>query len=673
MKLLADNILYLSIRDLKDSGISEHTAEKWAFKIKDPADKRCDLFPYEQIAEKYQTLIIAKFGNPYDYQASCVIKQYLNNDLKAFDYFHTYKLDTGEGLPDNYITDYIQAANWLNLLVKFESETSGFKTKYKMTRAEFWQHVTRIIAAEVNALPASDRNLKPKIKRYQVEGYASIISGRFGNTTSKKITSQGEKWLIANFGSPVKKLSIETIYLQYNELAMAKGWKVLKDKETLRIFLNKPNIKKQWFGGRYGELKFKEKYGYQLKTQLPTFRDALWYSDGTKLNFFYQDANGMKAKMQVYEVMDVYSETLLGYHISASENYEAQYNAYRNAMMLAQAKPYEIKYDNQGGHKKLKNGDFLKDIARISVNTQAYNGNSKTIENAFYRFQSQIMSEYWFFTGQNITTKKIESKANLEFGMANADKLPTLDEAKAIYETCRNKWNNSINNSIGLPRKAAYFSSQNPHHSPVDYLQMVDLFWITKEKPVTYYTYGIDTDINTVNYEFEVLNERGMPDIEFRDLYIGQKFIVKYDPLDFSHIRLYIDKGMGAQFVAIAQPRISNPRAHVDHVPGSAKMINDLLNIREQERIDAFVKSCVLQYEIGTLPEQKGLRSVFPKAVSVQKIKDALALAGLEGIVKTKKDEKALNNQPKVKKIEKTYAGAMKGLSNATPDVLDLW
>ena len=34
----------------------------------------------------------------------------------------------------------------------------------------------------------------------------------------------------------------------------------------------------------------------------------------------------------VYEVIDAYSEVLLGYYISDTENFEAQYNAYRMAI-----------------------------------------------------------------------------------------------------------------------------------------------------------------------------------------------------------------------------------------------------------------------------------------------------------------------------------------------------
>lgn len=666
MKIIG-NILYLDRGDISATGISVRTTERWSFKIKDPADRRCDLFPFEQLAQKYKDKIRDHFGDPYEYYSKTLIKQFLKTDKKAFDFYSTYELTNGVGLPEQHITKYTLAAEWLNLLVEMDNQTKGFKAKYTISREQFWNAVTSIIAAENIDLPASERRLKPKVKEYQEAGYECLIKG-FGNTKSKKITDQGERWLIAKFGSPIEKLSISLLYIQYNEYASKKGWKTLKTEETLRVFLNRPEIKKQWYGMRYGELKAKEKYGYTLKTEMPTFRDALWYSDGTKLNFYYMAANGMVAKMQVYEVIDTYSECLLGYHISDNENYEAQYNAYRNAVMFAQARPYELKYDNQGGHGKLKNGDFLKKIARISVNTQPYNGKSKTIENAFGRFQSQIMSRYWFFTGQNVQAKKDESKANMEFIMANQKNLPSLEEAVKAYEQCRNEWNNAINNSIGMPRKAAYFNSVNPHHMPVDYLQMVDLFWITKEKTVTYYTTGITTDINKTTYEYEVLDADGMPDVEFRDLYIGQEFYIKYDPTDLSHVRLYIDKGNGLQFVAIAQPRLTVPRAKVDHQDSDGKKIFDLLQVREKERINSFVKSAHLLYDEGLLPEQNGLVTPLPKGISKKKVAEALALAGMDDIIK------AEGRKRKAKSVKQDDYGVMlKEQSNQEPDILDYW
>lgn len=59
-----------------------------------------------------------------------------------------------------------------------------------------------------------------------------------------------------------------------------------------------------------------------------------------------------------------------------------------------------------------------------------YNGQSKTIENAFYRFQAQVLHAIWHFTGQNVNAKKLNSKPNLEFIEENAYALPTFEELK---------------------------------------------------------------------------------------------------------------------------------------------------------------------------------------------------------------------------------------------------
>ena len=94
-------------------------------------------------------------------------------------------------------------------------------------------------------------------------------------------------------------------------------------------------------------------------------RDALWYGDGTKLNYYYLNDEGKMDTCCVYEVMDVYSEVLLGFYISKKEDFESQYFAYKMAMQFSGHKPYEIRFDNQGGHGKLKNGSFFKEMARL--------------------------------------------------------------------------------------------------------------------------------------------------------------------------------------------------------------------------------------------------------------------------------------------------------------------
>jgi hypothetical protein len=62
------------------------------------------------------------------------------------------------------------------------------------------------------------------------------------------------------------------------------------------------------------------------------------------------------------KVMDTYSEALLGYRISDTENYLQQYHAFRMAVQNTRRKPYEIVTDNQGGAKTRRMQDFMKSI-----------------------------------------------------------------------------------------------------------------------------------------------------------------------------------------------------------------------------------------------------------------------------------------------------------------------
>src|SRR5690606_30414912 len=128
---------------------------------------------------------------------------------------------------------------------------------------------------------------------------------------------------------------------------------------------------------RHGSFKAKERFSYPLKTELPNHRDKLWYSDGTKLNFYYKpDKGGMKADRIVYEVMDAYSEVLLGFCIGESENFTLMYHSFKSALQFSQYKPFQLVYDNGSGHKKLSNEGFFDSMARVTNPTTPNNGKS---------------------------------------------------------------------------------------------------------------------------------------------------------------------------------------------------------------------------------------------------------------------------------------------------------
>jgi hypothetical protein len=447
-----------------------------------------------------------------------------------------------------------------------------------------------------------------------MSGYEGLIHKGYCNKNSEKINDNAKLWVLARWSNQVEKCAtVSQLLKEYNNKATIENWKKLKDTGALTNYLEE--TKSMWYGHRHGELKAKAKFDYQHSTKMPSMRDSLWYSDGTKMNLYYQDENGKMATCQVYEVMDAFSEVFLGYHISTSENYEAQYYAYKMAAETSEHRPYEIKFDGQGGHSKLKAGDFLSKMARISVKTKPYNGSSKTIESAFGRFQQQIMAKAWFFTGQNIGSKKAESKANMEFILANKENLPTLEEAKAIYKQYRQEWNEATHFKTNKPRLEMYLESTNLKTPKLSIWDMIDLFWITREKPVTVTPYGIGYKEKDVKYNYMVHTEDGLPDFKWLGKWIDKKVFIKYSPDDRSLIYLYEKTPLGLRRITGATTKVEVQRnAQEQEAFERSWMAKVELGIK-QNRVDRYNKMESILEQHGATAEQQGFNTF--KIVSI--------------------------------------------------------
>lgn len=481
-----------------------------------------------------------------------------------------------------------------------------------------------------HSLPLNARRFEQKFKQYKQIGYEALIKKSSFVCNSEKLNDDAKEWIIARYASNIDKVTIYQLFDEYNEKAkVTEGWKTIREPATIRLFLNRPEVKPLWFGVRYGELKAKEKYIRQHKTRLPTRRDSLWYADGTKLNYYYLTENGEIATCTVYEVMDVYSECLLGFHISKSEDFEAQYYAFKKAMCFSGYKPYEIKFDNQGGHKKLQAGQFFKNLAKLAINTQAYNGRSKTIESVFGRFQSAYLHKDWFFTGQNVVAKKLESKANMEFILSNKNNLPTLEDIKKIYEQRRNEWNESIHFDTGKRRIDMYRESVNEQSHKIELTNMIKMFGVISTTPITYRSNGITMEVKKQKYTWEVLDVYGKPDYEFLKNNVDAKFYVGYDVDDMSTVSLYTKTSTGDyRFETIAQKYIEIHRAKQDQDELDSAFIawTDKQNKQLREEMQEKTES-ILERQ-GLHPAQHGLNMPQPRGISKKKREKALVDIG---------------------------------------------
>lgn len=575
------------------------------------------LIMYSSLPDRFRARFEAIHGNPEQIlEQQRMEKKVLKIDKDARDFYMSHILPNGKTLVDTRVEEYTINASVLGLvLTALNERMAKVKALGGGVPKDLWHKALDLSESyrkDYNhTLPNTLRGFRDKMNAYKRDGYVALISGKDGNENTLKITDEAGDQIIALKRSKVPVYTNSQLFAKYNEIAKEKGWKPLKSISSLVSFLERPEVKRRWYDAVHGELAAHQKYTRKHKTALPSFRDSLWYADGTKLNLFYKayDENGklQVRTTQVYEVMDAYSETMLGHYISDSENYEAQYNSFRTAIQTAGCRPYEIVVDNQGGHKKLEATQFFERICHVFRFTAPYSGQSKTIENAFGRFQAEILHQDWRFTGQNITTKRETSRPNLEFIEANKENLYTLEELKIAYAKAREAWNNAKHPATGVSRIAMYQNSVNPETTAVDQLDMIEMFWLTTQKPSTFTSSGITIEVDKKKYTYEVLGTDKMPDLEFRKKHTFRQFYVMYDPLDMTQVRLYTKETNGMRYIATAEPYVKIHRNLQEQKPGEMTFIRQMDIRNKQERVNLQLEAAELEMAHGVAPEQFGL------------------------------------------------------------------
>jgi len=644
-----NNTLCISVDELTDGIISYPAYKKYCSREQLNRVRRASfqtpaLVEVKSLPARILSLVKEKYGELESAGAKYTIKGVYQVDQDARKYYGEHLLISGEHLPKDKIEEYTANASMLRAIKVLVNDRAAFVRALGGITKGMWPQISAAVNASAygeepikHSLPNNYRRLKWKLEEFEKGGYGSLISGKFCNKNTEKIPEQAKIWILTRWSDQVNKVaSVNQLFREYNDKAEEMtGWAKIKTDKTMYNFLYSPEITHLWYAHRYGELKAKEKYSYTHKTLMPTYRDSIWYSDGTKLNYYYQysDSEG-KAQigtLQVYEVMDAYSEVFLGYHISKSEDFEAQFMAYKMAFNFSKYRPYQITYDNQGGHKKLENSDFLRKLAHLAIKTAPYNGRSKTIESAFGRFQQQVLKKDWFFSGQNITTKTNESRPNMEFIMSNKQNLPTEAEIREAYKMRREEWNSMPHPKTGVARIEMYRNSSNPEAHKVELWDIVDMFYMTREIPVTCTAWGISFREKNIKYDYVVNNQDNLPDLEWLQTSIDKKFIVKFDPSDMSVIFLYEATPSGLRFSTAASTKVAIHRGKQEQEEWEAKYIKDIELANKKARLERYTKMTAMQKAAGTSLDDYNFKN--PPLLGMQTSKAAKRAARREKVL----------------------------------------
>jgi len=534
--IFRDNILLLQFADIVPDVIPIGTYKKAQFRksidvIGRGGNGREVLIKYETLPSKWKEKIIDKYDCPYKYAAAQIIKPNLtcsDFDAATIAEFTTSK---NEFLPLEVQSQYQTACAYLALMARTKSASHikklGFPNKGKFTES-----IQYLIKCDNIPLPANYSNLKKKLREYTDQGARAVISAKWGNSNSEKITEEMEAWMINEMCRT--RLSPEIIHQRYIKIADQMGFRKDITSEAFKNRLTQPHIAQLIDVKRHGIKKVRSKYGQTLKIAPAVNSDDLWIGDGTAIDLAFRDESGKLGIATVYAVIDGMSESMLGWSAREGrnkENYEMQMEAYRMSVRNTGSKPYQLLYDNQGGHKKAEARRFYDQLAQVHFPSRAYRSSAKSIEGVFGRFQRTVLAEYPFWTGFGRQThSKINNGVDMDKLQRNIQNLPTYEELLQLWQVIVNDWNDGKHHRFSLTRSQVYQQYKDAQAAQVNFEDMMNMFFLVSSEPIKYQANGLTMTRGGKATTYIVYDEQGNIDYNFRERYLKAKFHVKYDP-----------------------------------------------------------------------------------------------------------------------------------------------
>ncbi len=410
--------------------------------------------------------------------------------------------------------------------------------------------------------------LNKKLKPFQqaVKGNAtmqqaweSLINKRTNNDNALKIDNDQQALLVQLYANPdgETKLTCEQTHAFYmrraKEMVQLGHWseKSLISEGAVRAFLMKPSIKPLWFEARHGYQQYRNVFEPVTERINATFANALWVIDGTPIHNYFQHLDkGKYFRWNIFIVLDAFSQCVLGFWLSETENTEAVIGSLRSASLISGKLPHQVLYDNSSAIQSYRAQHSISAISIVAFGASAGNARSKVVEGYFAWFNGHVQKFRTGFTG-NPFAKRMDNQPNRE-ALALAVKNGKLPLAENAIEQLIEDF--TIANNIPRPflgnissleayRKslAATEQKQRPFNKEID----IEAFYALPgaSKQVRTMVEGKPKMVSTfIAQEYEFTNRgieitiQGKPfsyDIEdegFRKQFIGQRFTVRYEP-----------------------------------------------------------------------------------------------------------------------------------------------
>jgi hypothetical protein len=527
---------------------------------------------FHDLPPNYKTVCIANLGPPKDVVVRNQLLDYMIPDAAAIDFFATHRK------PDDKPLSFEKQREKATNCIILNAIQTVLKTKVKAfgkQKTKIWENISKAVndipeydkdnpqnEGWLYSLPGHEVRLKQKYNEYLKDGYKTFIHKGEGTENSTKLKGDVADFILAKYQLPNKPTLKEVLKEYDTERLDNPKWPSLTEQGIGR-WLDEPAQKRVWILARDGKDAWRKNFGNSIeRSKANWFPNVYWALDGSKLDLVYYDpdaTNKMASKQKINVLFDIYSEKIIGYSLSETENHFDHIAAVNMAMQEAQVRPYLMTYDNQSGHKMSRMQELYGNVVAKTGGTHyahKVGQKSNPVEQLFLRLQTQVISKFWFSDKQSIKARLSRNQMNGEFIKEEKHNLPTKEEIPKIWEYIVKTWNAGEHPRFENQTRNQVYNHEMPMQETISLLDIVSTVWVAETKPRTYYRDGIRLTIGKKEYKFQVYEDNGDIDLEFRRMNVGNKFAIRYSPEYLGdYVQLYqINADKQLTLVAYAQP-----------------------------------------------------------------------------------------------------------------------
>ena len=371
------NTLCISARELVDGGIMTQsnycqlvTRKKVTVARRGGGANRYALVAVSSLPDTYREKVNALYPDPSLEVLLAWLGANYEIDQAAVTYFNDWKVKCGhDGAKDEHVAEYVANASVLNACIRLYNnakaihKTMGLKYDWSMMA----QAVEGYRIKTGHTLPTSMLRFRKKVNEYKAEGYACLISGKFGNQSRRKVDYKTERLILSIAIQPNKPFNT-SVWEMYNsfvcgeldvfdyetgELLNPEDWidkngdPLSLSESTITNYLNMPK----------NRVLIDQKlmsYSTFMHEQMPhVHRHAPEFSF-SKISFDDRDLPrklaDTKIRPKAYYAYDVASQCVVGYAYNRYKNVDLVTDCFRSMFRLIERKgwgcPAQIEVEN---------------------------------------------------------------------------------------------------------------------------------------------------------------------------------------------------------------------------------------------------------------------------------------------------------------------------------------